>query len=107
MAKKLTYKKINDYEFEICVNDYRIGSVKSNIYSKWTLSPNFKLYRQDVKAYKILVDKYNDAYEAGKKLFELWDRSEEEFFRTYFDHDRDDKKEEEYDLSLSDDLFKL
>jgi len=107
MAKKLTYKEINDYEFEIFANNHRIGSVKGNIHGKWTLSPNFKLYRQDIKAYKILVDKYNDAYEAGKKLFELWDRSEEEFFRTYFDHDHDKKKDEEYDLSLPDDLFKL
>ena len=92
MAKKLTYKKVNDYEFEIYANNHHIGLIKSNIYSKWTLSPNFKLYRQDTKAYKILVDKYNDAYEAGKKLFE---------------QDRDENKDEEYDLSLPDDLFKL
>tara|TARA_R100000008_G_scaffold75228_1_gene54353 strand:- start:578 stop:898 length:321 start_codon:yes stop_codon:yes gene_type:complete len=106
MTKKLSYKQINDYEFEIAVDGYCIGTIRGNIYGKWTLDPNFKLYKQDLSAYKILTNKYNDPYDAGKKLFELWDRAEEEFYRSYFDHNQD-KKDEEHDLSLPDDLFKL
>ena len=105
--KKLTYKQINNYEFEVYADDHRIGSIKGNIYGKWKIKPDFKLYKQDIKAYKILTKKYNGVYEAGKNLFELWNNTEEEFFRVYFDPDHIKKKEDEVDFCLPDDLFKL
>lgn len=75
-AKKIAWKKIDDYEYEVILkgtgSDLSIGNVKRDIKNKWTMHPSFEPTGKPFR-YNLAVKKeFYDWHKAGHAMIELW-----------------------------------
>ena len=75
-AKKIAWKKIDDYEYEVILkgigSDLSIGNVKRSIKNKWTICPSFEPTSKSFR-YNLAVKKeFYDWHKAGHAMIELW-----------------------------------
>jgi len=75
-AKKIAWKKIDDYEYEVILkgigSELSIGNVKRSIRDKWTMYPSFAPGGKSFR-YNLAVKKeYYDWHKAGHAMIELW-----------------------------------
>jgi len=70
-SKKIKYKKISLWEYEITATDRSVGVIKENSSSKWKIEPSFK-YDEDLYSRITLKTEYHDFSEAGRALVEMW-----------------------------------
>ncbi len=69
-AKKIGWKKISEWRYQIVVDEKHLGDIEADIFNRWKVYPSFEYDEFVGNIY--LNSRYDNFNEAGRGLVDLW-----------------------------------
>lgn len=92
------WKKIDDWTYDIYVNDVKVGKANRKLNSKWTADSEFQENSNDVVFQK---KEFFSSHEAGRFLADVWIKREKRRILKEIENERQEKKKkQQFDLDL-------